>query len=66
MLTTDDLAGRHRYLARNRPDWTGSMASIRNVGGPWACPNGHASLLVYRCSICGKDLASNSSTQGQR
>lgn len=57
ILNAAAVGDRHRYLARSRPDWQRSMASIRNVGGPWACPMGHASLLCYRCSICGRDLA---------
>jgi len=65
-LTADDVAGKHRYLARARSDWRRSMASVRNAGGPWACPAcGTASLLVYRCSACGRDLADVGSTHGR-
>lgn len=57
VLTADDLAGRHRYLATARPQWENSMATIRNLGGPWECPQcSGASLLVYRCSVCGTEL----------
>lgn len=45
---------RHRGL----PDgWRATMGLVRAHGGPWRCPNGHASLLEYRCSICERDLA---------
>lgn len=57
VLTTDDLAGKHSYLAHARPDWQRSMAGVRNEGGPWECNAGHVSMLCYRCSVCGKDLA---------
>lgn len=64
-LTADALASRHRYLARARPDWTGSMATIRAQGGPWPCSScGNASVLVYRCSACGRDLADEGTTHG--
>lgn len=55
-LNGTDISARHRYLSRAWPDWSGSLTSIRNAGGPWKCAFGHASLLVYRCSICGKEL----------
>jgi hypothetical protein len=57
VLTAEDVGGRHAHLAEHRPEWRRSMWSIRNDGGPWACPVGHASLLIYRCSVCGRDLA---------
>lgn len=55
-LNCTAIGARHRYLARARPEWSRSMAEISNEGGPWACPVGHPSLLVYRCSLCGKEL----------
>jgi hypothetical protein len=66
MLTAGDVAGKHSYLATARPRWSRSMAGVRNEGGPWECPVGHASLLVYRCSVCGHDLASDTSTTGRQ
>lgn len=56
MLQASEVGDRHRYLAKSRPEWSKSMWSVRNEGGPWECSNGHASLLVYRCSVCGKEL----------
>lgn len=65
-LTADDLAGRHAYLAHARPDFERSMAGIRLEGGPWPCGAcGNASLLCYRCSACGRDLAEDGSTRGR-
>lgn len=55
-LNGHDIGDRHRYLAAAWPDKTLGMATIRAQGGPWSCPGGHASLLVYRCSVCGKEL----------
>lgn len=58
VITADDVAAKHQYLADNRPDWSQSMASIRNHGGPWWCDVcDTASLLCYRCSACGAELA---------
>jgi len=63
-LTTDDLPG-HRYLRESRPGWSASLASIRAKGGPWACPSCEtASMLCYRCSKCGADLAGTDATAG--
>lgn len=57
VLTPADVAGKHQYLADNRPDWSASMSSIVNQGGPWSCSTcGTASLLCYRCSACGAEL----------
>jgi hypothetical protein len=56
VLTTGDAGARHGYLKRARPGWRRSMWSVRNEGGPWECGAGHASLLSYRCSICGMPL----------
>lgn len=60
-LTADQIGARHSYIAHARPDFERSMAGIVNQGGPWACPrcNG-ASLLCYRCSICGADIIDGS------
>jgi len=66
VLTTADVGDRHRYLARARPEWQSSMASVRNAGGPYECRAGHASLLSYRCSVCGTDLADKGSTAGRQ
>lgn len=58
VLTVEEVGDRHEYLAGARPDWSRSMGSIVAEGGPWKCyMNGCASLLVYRCSVCGADLA---------
>jgi len=57
VLHASDLGARHRYLARALPSWSKSMASIRAQGGPWSCPHGCVSYLVYRCSVCGKELS---------
>lgn len=66
VLTADDVAGEHTYLADARPDWRGSMASIQNVGGPWPCEGcDGASLLPSRCSKCGRDLTGDTTTQGR-
>lgn len=60
VLTRDDVADRHTYLAEafDSGEWRASMGSIRRKGGPWSCPNvdTHASLLCYRCSICGAEI----------
>lgn len=67
VLTAEDVGGAHSYIPHARPNFARSMASIRNEGGPWKCKscNG-ASLLCYRCSICGADLASGGSTHGRQ
>jgi len=66
-LTADVVGGKHTYLAHARPDWQTSMATIRTHGGPWKCRAcGTASLLVYRCSACGRDLAGEMTTQGRQ
>jgi hypothetical protein len=65
ILDTDDIGDRHQYLADKRPDWRRSMASIRSEGGPWWCQAcGSGSLLIYRCSICGRDLVAAGKTHG--
>lgn len=57
-LNGTDISGAHSYLADAWPDWTSSMAQITNQGGPWKCETcDAASLLCYRCSKCGADLA---------
>jgi len=66
VLDTDMIGEVHRYLARNKPEWSRSMASIKAEGGPWACPSCEApSYLSYRCSRCGRDLAESTSTHGR-
>ena len=66
VLTTDDIGAVHRYLARSRPEWQRSMASIRAEGGPWYCSSCDGpSLLTYRCSRCGRDLAGDGGTAGR-
>lgn len=60
-------AERHTYLAQARPEWARSMASIQSEGGPWWCSSCRsASMLVYRCSICGRDLAGETTTHGRQ
>lgn len=58
ILTADDVGGKHRYIAENRPDWRMSVSQIKNLGGPWGpcevCDS--VSYLVYRCSVCGAEL----------
>lgn len=57
-LTADAVGDKHRYLAHARPEWSRTMGEIRRAGGPWLCPTCQsASLLIYRCSACGRDLA---------
>lgn len=64
VLTADDVGERHSYLAKARPDWRGTMTRIRRQGGPWACGTcDAASLLCYRCSVCGADLTGAASSQ---
>lgn len=66
VLTAADVAGRHTYLADTRPSWERSMAGIRNEGGPWSCATcSGVSLLMWRCSICGADLAGKTTTHGR-
>lgn len=52
VLRADDLP-KHRELP---DDFRRTMGDVLAHGGPWRCPMGHASLLDYRCSICGRDL----------
>lgn len=57
VLTADDVADPHAYLASARPKWSRTMWSIRRDGGPWYCACCDAgSLLIYRCSRCGHEL----------
>lgn len=52
VLRADELP-HHREL----PDgWTRTMGKLIQYGGPWPCRNGHASLISWRCSVCGVDL----------
>lgn len=67
VLEADAIAETHRYLAKARPDWRRSMGSIQNEGGPWECATCEGlSLLPWRCSQCGADLAGNRGTQGRQ
>lgn len=61
LLNGTPVGGRHRYLATARPGFDRTMAAIKNEGGPWDCGSGHASLLVYRCSICGREIGAGRS-----
>jgi len=63
-LTAADLADAHPEL----PDgWRRSMVQVKRRGGPWACGTcGAASLLCYRCSKCGRDLATDTNTNAGR
>lgn len=55
VLTAEKLAD-HTFLA---DDWRRTIGDIRRHGGPWPCRScGGPSYLMYRCSKCGKDLAS--------
>jgi len=66
VLTAADLEAVHTYLARSRPEWRRSMASIRAEGGPWRCGSCDApSYLCYRCSRCGRDLAGDTTTHAR-
>lgn len=57
-LNGHDISDAHDYLAKARPNWSASMAAIKNRGGPWNCQGcGGPSYLSYRCSKCGRDLA---------
>jgi len=61
-LTPEDLPA-HRYLRDARPEWSGSLRRIQEQGGPWGCSTcGTASMLSYRCSKCGADLAKSDGT----
>lgn len=63
-LTPADLPA-HQYLRKHRPDWSTSTARLQRQGGPWGCAVcGTASMLSYRCSKCGADLASAEGTAG--
>jgi hypothetical protein len=63
-LTADNLPA-HRFLQHSRPEWSASLASIRAKGGPWGCATcGTASMLCYRCSKCGADLAKAGTMSG--
>jgi len=64
ILTAADLAGAHPHLP---DDWRRSMAQVRRRGGPWPCPACDGpSLLCYRCSKCGRDLATDTNTNAGR
>lgn len=64
ILTAADLSGAHPELPT---EWARSMASIRNEGGPWWCSSCDGpSMLCYRCSRCGRDLAGDTTTQGRQ
>jgi hypothetical protein len=66
VLTADDIGAVHRYIGRNRPEWSRSLASIRAEGGPWYCAACDGpSYLCYRCSKCGRDLAGDGGTSGR-
>jgi len=55
-MTPEDLP-KHRYLRENRPDWSKSITTITEQGGPWWCATCEtASMLVYRCSVCGGEM----------
>jgi len=67
VITAQDVASKHRYLAHARPEWSASMSQIVNQGGPWKCRScGTASLLCYRCSACGRDLSGETTTHGRQ
>jgi len=66
VLTADDVGDVHRYIGRNLPGWSASMATIKAKGGPWYCSSCDGpSLLTYRCSRCGRDLAGDGGTAGR-
>lgn len=57
-LRAENLTDSHPHLAAARPDFAKSMAEIQNLGGPWSCDScNRGSLVIYRCSRCGSDLA---------
>lgn len=57
VLTAAKVGDRHEYLASARPDWRMTAGQLDALGGPWWCPSCEtASLLMYRCSVCGTDL----------
>ena len=66
VIHATDVADKHEYLAKARPEWSRSMWGIRNQGGPWKCETcDGASLLSWRCSICGAELTSDADTHGR-
>lgn len=60
-MTPEDLPG-HTYLNEHHSDWSKGLPTITAQGGPWGCATcNSASMLPYRCSICGADLAGDGS-----
>jgi len=65
-LTLEDLPG-HTYLHESHDHWQSSMHTIKQKGGPWGCPTcGTASMLSYRCSVCGAELSGGSTHGAQQ
>lgn len=61
LLTIDKIGERHKWLAETMPNWSKTMAQIKNRGGPWHCEScDDPSYLCFRCSICGSDLTGDS------
>lgn len=61
-MTPKDIPG-HDYLRENHEDWEKGMATLRAEGWPWWCEScSTASFLPWRCSKCGRDLASEGTT----
>lgn len=64
VLRAPDLQDAHPHLP---DDWKSSMAAVRLEGGPWPCDSCRGpSMISYRCSKCGHDLAGEGSTAGRQ
>jgi hypothetical protein len=66
MIDLSDVPG-HTYLHDSRDYWQGSLDTITEKGGPWYCDVCEtASLLCYRCSVCGAELVGDNTTSGEQ
>jgi len=66
MIDLSDVPG-HTYLQESRDRWETSIETIQTKGGPWYCKTcGTASLLCYRCSVCGAEIGNEDSTAGEQ
>jgi len=66
MIDLSDVPG-HTYLQDSRDYWHSSLETISEKGGPWYCHVCEtASLLSYRCSVCGAELGGDNTTSGEQ